>query len=81
MNPEDCRRMGLKSGDRVRIVSGLGAVERTVRPSPRMRAGYVFVPTGANGNSAMHLAGATRGGSVEMACRVRIEKVRNADAC
>lgn len=80
MNPEDCRSMGLKTGDRVRIVSGLGAVERTLRQSPRMRVGYVFVPIGTCGNSALHLAGATRCGSAEMACRVRIEKVRNAHA-
>jgi len=77
---EDCERLGLQAGDRVRVVSVLGAVERAVRPSPRMRAGYVFVPTGACGNSAMHLVGATPLGAAERACRVRIERIQGVNA-
>ena len=80
MSLEDCDRMGLEAGDSVRVVSCLGAVERAVQPSPCVCSGYVFVPTGACGNRAMHLVKATRYGDAERACRVRIEKVRADDS-
>jgi len=77
MNPEDCRRMDVHPGEAVRVVSRHGAVERDVRPSRRVRPGFIFVPKGAKGNRAVDLVDLLKNGNTPSACRVRIEKAGN----
>ncbi|MDQ7037902.1 MAG: nitrate reductase [Aquificota bacterium] len=45
MNPEDCGEIGVEEGDRVRIVSKRGSVERVVRFG-NVKRGHIFAPFG-----------------------------------
>ena len=80
MSPEDCDRLGVGQGDPVRVISPLGEVERDVRPSGRVRPGFVLVPTAARGNRALDLVSLLKDGNAASACRVRIEKGRGRGA-
>ena len=58
MNPEDASRLGLQSGDRVRLSTRGGSVEVPVEVSQMMQPGHVSLPnglgvdsTGAEGNT------------------------------
>jgi anaerobic selenocysteine-containing dehydrogenase len=42
----DAARLGVTTGDTVRLSTRRGAVEVTVEPTPRMRAGHVALPNG-----------------------------------
>ena len=74
MDRADAERIGLEPGDRVRVASRWGAVERTVEISPRVRAGLVGVAAGVRGNDAMELMPLEDGGWPPGTCRVRIDK-------
>ena len=43
MAPEDVERMGLREGERVRVVSRRGFVEAPVRVDPGLREGLAFM--------------------------------------
>ncbi len=74
MSREDAERFGLEPGDRARVVSAWGAVERTVEVGRRARPGLALVTTAVRGNDAMELMALEDGASPPGACRVRIEK-------
>jgi formate dehydrogenase major subunit len=42
--PEECARLGVNAGDRVRVESRRGAVELMVRADPAIPNGVVFIP-------------------------------------
>jgi assimilatory nitrate reductase catalytic subunit len=45
MNPEDARRLGVRSGEVVRVESSRGAIDRlVVRSTSIVRRGEVFIP-------------------------------------
>ncbi|MBL8347182.1 MAG: molybdopterin-dependent oxidoreductase [Rubrivivax sp.] len=46
MNPDDARRLGVASGDRVRLTTQRGGTEVAVEVSDRMQAGHVSLPNG-----------------------------------
>jgi formate dehydrogenase alpha subunit len=71
---EDSEQCGLEPGDRARVVSAWGAVERVVELGRRVRPGLVEVATGVRGNVAMELMPLEDGATPPGACRVRIEK-------
>lgn len=81
IHPEDAVRLKLKEGDRVRVESRVGELEREVRLGRLLAPGWIFVPAGFDGNSAMNLIGLT---SLESptspgwkCCRVRLEKLKD----
>ncbi len=73
---DDAERVGLEPGDRARVVSTWGSVERAVdiSPSRRLRPGFIKVAAGVQGNDAMQLLPLDQEGLPHRACRVRIEK-------
>lgn len=73
---EDAERIGLECGDRARVVSAWGWVERAVdiSPGPRLRPGFIRVAAGVQGNDAMQLLPLDQEGLPRRVCRVRIEK-------
>jgi anaerobic selenocysteine-containing dehydrogenase len=42
----DAARLGVTAGDTVRLATRRGAIEVTVEPTPRMRAGHIALPNG-----------------------------------
>jgi anaerobic selenocysteine-containing dehydrogenase len=46
MSEVDAQQLGVTAGDRVRLSTRRGAVDVTVEPTPRMRAGHVSLPNG-----------------------------------
>jgi anaerobic selenocysteine-containing dehydrogenase len=46
MHPEDARRRGLESGQRVQVASRVGSVEAALEVSEEMRPGVVSLPHG-----------------------------------
>ena len=46
MNPDDAGRLGIESGDRVRVTTKRGSAEVALEVSDRMQAGHVSLPNG-----------------------------------
>ena len=44
IHPDDAERIGLNGAKRVRVASRRGEIEVTVRVTPRIRPGVVFIP-------------------------------------
>jgi formate dehydrogenase major subunit len=44
IHPEDCARLGLAAGDRVRVTTRRGSIQTTVRVGDRTPVGSVFIP-------------------------------------
>jgi len=79
ISPDDSRRLDLKDGDVVRVVSRSGSIERKITIEKGLGKGMIFVPLGFNNNDARNLVELTPllksgAGSWNM-CRVEIEKV------
>jgi formate dehydrogenase alpha subunit len=55
MSAEDSRVLGVREGDRVRVESPDGAIERTVKVERGLSPGLVAVPRGFAGNDVMNL--------------------------
>jgi formate dehydrogenase alpha subunit len=55
ISPRDAAELELKDNDTVIVRSPFGAVTRGIRVQKGLTAGYIFVPTGVNGNDAMNL--------------------------
>ncbi|WP_226860286.1 molybdopterin-dependent oxidoreductase [Desulfoluna spongiiphila] len=74
----DAIMLGLHEGDRVRIVSEHGVIERHVAINTEMGQGAVFVPKGFSGNDVMNLFSLSHAGKEGiqgwLTCRVNIEQ-------
>jgi formate dehydrogenase alpha subunit len=55
LSPEDAARLDVGNGERVRILSTHGAIERKVRLKKGIFPGQIFIPLALNSNDAMHL--------------------------
>lgn len=80
MSPEDAERMGLETGDMVRVTSRRGSIEAPVWIDPALRAGMVFMTLHFPDDVATNLltinATDPRSGTAEFkACAVRVEPV------
>jgi formate dehydrogenase (NADP+) alpha subunit len=84
--PADCRQLGVQTGDRVRVTSTRGTLERQLVADPDQFSGTIAVPLGFNANDAVRLTAAatlneeTTDGRPELfefghACRVKVEKI------
>ncbi|MCS6975782.1 MAG: hypothetical protein NZM31_02070 [Gemmatales bacterium] len=62
MNPDDCRRLGLKGGERVRLRSAYGEAEALVEPAKpgELPSGVLFI---AYGDTSSRLMGADTHGT------------------
>ncbi|MFO7784527.1 MAG: molybdopterin-dependent oxidoreductase [Desulfatiglandales bacterium] len=74
VSPEDAGLIGIQSGDRVRVVSASGSIEREAEVSGCMRPGMIRVATGLDRNDAMGLLPIEGEGVLSRACPVRMEK-------
>ncbi|MCF8095296.1 MAG: molybdopterin-dependent oxidoreductase [Desulfobacteraceae bacterium] len=76
--PSDIRSLGLAEGDRIRIKSEQGSVERGFISDPGLPVGRVFLPLGFNGNDAAALCSLETlkpPAPVWRTCRINIEKI------
>jgi len=55
MSARDCESLGIRDGDRIRVVSPHGAVEREVKIETGLSSGLVVVPRAFGDNDAMNL--------------------------
>jgi predicted molibdopterin-dependent oxidoreductase YjgC len=60
LSPKDGETLRLKPGDRIRIRSPWGALERESRMNTDLSPGLIVVPSGYCGNDAMNLIGLTQ---------------------
>ena len=78
---EDGTQLKLKAGDKVKISSSHGAIEREVTLKKDLRPGLIFVPMAFHNNGAMQLIGLTHLGEADSpgwnACRVTLKKIVN----
>ncbi|UCF82455.1 MAG: molybdopterin-dependent oxidoreductase [Desulfobacteraceae bacterium] len=79
ISPEDGTQLKLKAGDKVRISSPYGAIERQVTLKKDLRPGLIFVPMALHNNDAMQLIGLSQLGEADSpgwnACRVTLKKI------
>jgi len=79
ISQDDSKRLGLKEGDIIRLVSSAGSIERDITVEKGWSAGIIYVPLGFNDNDARKLIELTplleKGSGNWNMCRVRIEKV------
>ncbi|MDY6879437.1 MAG: molybdopterin-dependent oxidoreductase [Thermodesulfobacteriota bacterium] len=72
---EDGKKLNMRDGDRIRVESRYGALEREICVVKGMRQGLIFVPTGFNGNEALELLdlpASDKTCSLENRCEVKI---------
>jgi formate dehydrogenase alpha subunit len=78
ISPEDGMKLNLKAGDKVRISSVHGSIEREVIFNKGLRPGCLFIPIAFHNNDSGHLIGLTQLGEADSPgwnmCRVRVEK-------
>lgn len=55
VSPADAEKMSLVDYDRIRVSSAAGEIERSIRISRRIGAGYIWIPTAFNSNDARTL--------------------------
>ncbi|MBW2622042.1 MAG: hypothetical protein JRD68_03985 [Deltaproteobacteria bacterium] len=76
---QDSQELDLQKGDRVRITSAHGAIERKVTLTDSLIAGQVFIPEAVNDNDAGNLIGLMpldgNGSPGWKTCRVTLEKI------
>jgi formate dehydrogenase alpha subunit len=79
ISPDDIEKFNLKDGDRVKIVSRYGIVEKNICANRELFPGMVFLSLAINGNDAKDLIGLTElftsGSESWNSCKIRIEKV------
>ncbi len=80
LSPDDAARLGVRDGERVRVVSRRGAVEAPARVDPGLRAGLVFMtfhsPDEVDTNALTIDATDPRSGTAEFkAAAVRVERL------
>jgi anaerobic selenocysteine-containing dehydrogenase len=75
----DAGRLGIRAGEKVRVASALGYIEREVRVDQDLAAGMVYVPTAVHGNDAKNLLGLASPDGPWFpgwkSCAVKIEKL------
>jgi len=79
ISTDDCKMLGLNSGDSVKLVSRHGTLKREIRVEKDLSSGLIFLPLAFNVNDAMNLIGLEDlfkpdSGSWNL-CRAKIEKV------
>lgn len=55
VSPADAEKMSLVDNDRIRVTSAVGEIERKIRISREIEAGYISIPTAFNANDARNL--------------------------
>ncbi|MBW1775914.1 MAG: hypothetical protein JRJ82_24075 [Deltaproteobacteria bacterium] len=79
ISSEDGMRLNLKVGDKVKISSPDGSIERDITLKKDLRAGLVFIPMAINNNDARQLMGLTQLGEADSpgwnGCHVKIERI------
>lgn len=75
----DAGRLGIRAGEKVRVASALGHIEREVRVDQDLTAGMVYVPTAVHANDAKNLVGLASPDGPWFpgwkSCAVKIEKL------
>ena len=75
----DAEKMSLVDNDRIKVSSAAGEIERSIRISRGIGAGYISIPTAFNGNDARNLLSLEPpqepGSSGWDSCAVAVEKV------
>ncbi len=83
ISSEDGTRLNLKVGDKVKISSPDGSIEREVTLKKDLRPGLVFIPMAINNNDARQLMGLTRLGEADSpgwnGCHVKIESKKDTE--
>jgi len=78
ISPDDTAKIGLKEGDKVKLVSQYGTVERDIRVKKNIFPGMLFLPLVINDNDARNLIGLTELFEPDSeswnSCQVKIEK-------
>ena len=81
ISPEDSTRINLKMGDKVRISSPNGSIEREVTLKKDLRPGLIFIPMAFHNNDARELMELTQLGETDLpgwnGCRVKIERIED----
>jgi formate dehydrogenase alpha subunit len=81
ISPEDGKRLNLKAGDKARISSPHGSIEREVTLNMGLRPGCIFIPIAFHNNDVRQLMELTHLSEADSpgwnVCRVRVEKLRN----
>ncbi|MBU4425471.1 MAG: molybdopterin-dependent oxidoreductase, partial [Proteobacteria bacterium] len=81
ISSEDGTRLNLKRGDKVRISSPDGSIERDITLKKDVRPGLIFIPMAFHNNDARQLMGLTRLGEVDSpgwnGCHVKIERIKD----
>jgi len=79
ISSEDGTRLNLKVGDKVKISSPDGSIERDITLKKDLRPGLVFIPMAINNNDARQLMGLTQLGEADSPgwnrCHVKIERI------
>ncbi|MBN1627723.1 MAG: molybdopterin-dependent oxidoreductase [Deltaproteobacteria bacterium] len=79
ISKEDAEAMGLSEGDRIRVASASGSIERGIKIEKSLRTGLIFIPLAFNNNDALNLIGFKPLGEADSPgwkeCRVSIEKI------
>jgi len=79
ISPEDGMKLNLKAGDKARISSPHGSIEREVTLNKGLRPGCIFVPIAFHNNDVRHLMELTQLGEADShgwnMSRVRVEKL------
>ena len=84
LSPEDCERLGVADGERVRVTSRRGSVEAPVRIDPTLRPGLAFMtlhfPDEVETNVLTIDATDPKSGTAEFkASAIRVEKLTAAE--
>ncbi len=69
ISPSDCRRLDVATGNRVRVSSPHGYLEREITIDPELAEGTIVIPLAFNANDALQL------GTLDRTLRVRLEKI------
>jgi anaerobic selenocysteine-containing dehydrogenase len=81
ISSEDGTRLNLKVGDKVKISSPDGSIERDITLKKDLRPGLIFIPMAINNNDARQLMGLTRLGEADSpgwnGCHVKIERIKD----
>ncbi|MBW2033503.1 MAG: hypothetical protein JRI94_07915, partial [Deltaproteobacteria bacterium] len=79
ISPEDGTRLNLKAGDKIRISSPHGSIEREITLKKGLGPRCIFIPLAFHNNDARHLIGLTQLGEADSpgwnGCHVKIERI------
>jgi anaerobic selenocysteine-containing dehydrogenase len=52
VSPSDAEKMDLLPGDRIKVLSATGQIERTIQINSQIHPGFLHIPTAFNSNDA-----------------------------